>query len=119
MAPAPAMRPGDLGRRPSVPVFAMLAACGVALAWLALLPAQTRRLDAGRPGDARVVDGAHAQEPPVSIEVDYARGVQADFAAIVPGAERVGDRTVRYRSDDPLVAYRGFLAGNRLAGAID
>jgi D-amino peptidase len=58
-------------------------------------------------------------EPPVSIEVDYARGVQADFAAIVPGAERVGDRTVRYRSDDPLVAYRGFLAGNRLAGAID
>ena len=57
--------------------------------------------------------------PPVSIEVDYARGVQADFAGIVPGAERVGDRTVRYRSDDPLVAYRGFLAGNRLAGAID
>ena len=35
-------------------------------------------------------------EPPVVIEVDYAKGVVADFAAIVPGAERVGDRGVRY-----------------------
>jgi D-amino peptidase len=57
--------------------------------------------------------------PPVVIEVDYGRAVQADFAVIVPGAERFGDRSVRFRSDDPLVAYRGFLAGNRLAGAID
>jgi len=57
--------------------------------------------------------------PPVVIEVDYARGVQADFAAVVPGAERYGDRSVRFRADDPLVAYRGFLAANRLAGAID
>jgi D-amino peptidase len=57
--------------------------------------------------------------PPAVIEVDYARGVQADFAAVVPGAERFGDRSVRFSSDDPLVAYRGFLAGNRLAGAID
>ena len=57
--------------------------------------------------------------PPSVIEVDYARGVQADFAAVVPGAERFGDRSVRFSSEDPLVAYRGFLAGNRLAGAID
>ena len=56
---------------------------------------------------------------PAVIEVDYARGVQADFAAVVPGAERFGDRSVRFSSDDPLIAYRGFLAGNRLAGAID
>jgi D-amino peptidase len=57
--------------------------------------------------------------PPAVIEVDYARGVQADFAAVIPGGERFGDRSVRFSSDDPLVAYRGFLAGNRLAGAID
>ena len=31
-----------------------------------------------------------------SIEVEYARGVEADFAAIVPGAERFGDRGVRF-----------------------
>jgi len=58
-------------------------------------------------------------ERPVVIEVDYGRGVVADHAAIVPGAERVGDRTVRFVSDDPVLAYRGFLAINRLAGAVD
>jgi D-amino peptidase len=56
---------------------------------------------------------------PVVIEVDYALGVVADHGAVVPGAERVGDRTVRYASDDPVLAYRGFLAINRLANAVD
>ena len=56
---------------------------------------------------------------PVVIEVDYARGVVADHAAILPGAERVGDRTVRFTADDPVTAYRGFLAINRLADATD
>jgi D-amino peptidase len=58
-------------------------------------------------------------ERPVVIEVDYPRGVVADHAAIVPGAERIGDRTVRFSSDDPVTAYRGFLAINRLAGGVD
>jgi D-amino peptidase len=82
--------------------------------------------DLVRAGADRAVRRAVAGElerlqvgPPVVIEVDYARGVQADFAAVVPGAVRFGDRSVRFSSDDPLVAYRGFLAGNRLAGAID
>ena len=57
--------------------------------------------------------------PPVVIEVDYSRGVEADHAAIVPGAERFGDRGVRFASDDPALAYRGFLAGNRLASAVE
>jgi D-amino peptidase len=56
---------------------------------------------------------------PVVIEVDYSRGVEADHAAIVPGAERFGDRGVRFASDDPAIAYRGFLAGVRLASAVD
>jgi D-aminopeptidase len=37
----------------------------------------------------------------------------------VPGAERIGDRTVRFSSDDPITAFRGFLAINRLAGTAD
>ena len=57
-------------------------------------------------------------ERPVAIEVEYAKGVRADFGAIVPGAERVGDRTVRYVADDPVDAYRGQLAINRLASAV-
>jgi D-amino peptidase len=56
---------------------------------------------------------------PTSIEVDYTKAVQADFAAIVPGAERIGDRGVRHLGDDPVGAYRGFLAGFRLAGIVD
>jgi D-amino peptidase len=57
--------------------------------------------------------------PPVVIEVDYARSLEADYAAIVPGAERILDRSVRFSADDPLLAYRGFLACNRLAGLVD
>ncbi|MGK2850798.1 MAG: M55 family metallopeptidase [Candidatus Limnocylindrales bacterium] len=60
-----------------------------------------------------------AVDRPVVIEVDYARGVVADHAAIVPGATRVGDRTVRFEAADPVTAYRAFLAINRLAGAVD
>jgi D-amino peptidase len=55
-------------------------------------------------------------DPPIAIEVDFATGVAADYAAIAPGAERVGDRAVRYTSDDPVMAFRGFLSGVRLAG---
>ena len=57
--------------------------------------------------------------PPVVIDVDYARGVVADHVAMVPGAERIGDRGVRYTSDDPVAAFRGFLVGNRVAGTVD
>lgn len=57
--------------------------------------------------------------PPAVIEVDYAVGIHADYAALVPGSERVGDRTVRFSFDDPVLAYRAFLAGNRLAGTVD
>jgi D-amino peptidase len=56
---------------------------------------------------------------PVVVEADYRRGLEADYAAIVPGAERIGDRTVRFTSDDPVAAYRAFLAGVRLAGLVE
>lgn len=65
-------------------------------------------------GELRVL----AVGPPVVIEVDYGKGVVADFAALVPGAERVGDRGVRYTSDDPVTAYRGFVTGNRVASTV-
>jgi D-amino peptidase len=79
-----------------------------------------------RAGAERAVRRAAAGElellavaSPVVIEVDYARGVVADHAAILPGAERVGDRTVRLAFGDPVSTYRAFLAANRLAGAVD
>jgi D-amino peptidase len=79
-----------------------------------------------RAGAERAVRRASAGElqlldvgRPVVIEVDHRRGLEADYAAIQPGGERVGDRTVAYRSDDPVLAYRMFLTGVRLAGIVD
>ena len=56
---------------------------------------------------------------PVTIEVEYRNGGEADHAAVVPGAERYGDRSVRFSAPDAPTAYRGFLAGIRLAGLVD
>jgi D-amino peptidase len=79
-----------------------------------------------RAGSERAVRAAAARGlqllrvgPPVVVEVDFSRGAEADHAAIVPGAERFGDRGVRFASDDPTLAYRGFLAGVRLASIVD
>jgi D-amino peptidase len=56
---------------------------------------------------------------PVTVEVEYHRPIEADYAAVVPGAERFGDRGVRHPGPDVETAYRGFLAGVRLAGTCD
>lgn len=79
-----------------------------------------------REASARAVERAHAGElqllevdRPVVIEVDYRKALEADYAAIPPPAERVGDRTVRHAAEDPIAAYRGFLAGIRLASLVD
>jgi len=79
-----------------------------------------------RDGSAAAVERARAGElrllevaRPVVIEVDYRRALEADYAAIPPPAERIGDRTVRHAANDPLDAYRGFLAGVRLASLVD
>jgi D-amino peptidase len=56
---------------------------------------------------------------PVAVEVEYHRPIEADYAAIVPGATRVGDRGVRHDGPDMVTAYRGFLAGVRLASTCD
>ena len=58
-------------------------------------------------------------DSPYAIEVTYQNALQADYACLVPGAERVGDTGARFSSDDPVLAYRGFLAGLRLAGLVD
>ncbi len=92
----------------------------------AISPHPSVARDRVRTGAERAVRRASTGElrllevgPPVVVEIDYARGVVADHAAIVPGAERVGDRTVRFSNDDPIVVFRGFLAANRLAGTVD
>ena len=58
-------------------------------------------------------------EPPVVIEVDFARAAQADYAATPPFAERAGARGVRIEAADTVTAYRAFLAGIRLASLVE
>ncbi len=86
----------------------------------ALHPARARALV--RDGAERAVRAAAAGRlaplvlaAPIVLETDWSNAAQADLAAIVPLATRVGDRTVRIETDDPLLAYRAFLAGIRLA----
>jgi len=57
-------------------------------------------------------------DPPVVIELDFAKGVVAAHAAIMPGVERVGDRTVRVAADDPEAAYRSLLTIVRLVEGV-
>jgi D-amino peptidase len=62
---------------------------------------EMRRFDVGRP---------------ILLEAEYRHALEADFAAIAPLVERYGDRGVRVTTDDPVIAYRAFLTGVRLAG---
>jgi len=55
---------------------------------------------------------------PVRLQADYRDAGQADYAALVPGAERVGDRGVLVVAPDAVTAYRAFLAGVRLASLV-
>ncbi len=72
------------------------------------------RAAGGPGGPLRVLE----VDPPVVVEVDFARGVVADHVAIMPGVERFGDRSVRITATDPVDAFRAFLAGVRLTGGI-
>ena len=78
--------------------------------------------DRVRVGARRAVERAAAGElrplevdRPIRLEAEYENAGEADYAAIVPGCERYGDRGVRVITDDPITAYRAFLAGVRIA----
>ncbi len=56
---------------------------------------------------------------PISVGIEFHHAGQADFAAVIPGFVRVGDRGVRYEADDAIEAYRAFVAAVRIAGLAD
>ncbi len=51
--------------------------------------------------------------------LEFRAAVEADFAAIVPGFEREGDRGVVYVAGDAIEAYRAFVSAVRIAGIVD
>jgi D-amino peptidase len=77
-------------------------------------------------GARRAVERAAAGElralelqTPVEVGIDFRHAGQADFAAVIPGFERAGDRGVRYRAADGIDAYRAFVAAVRIADIAD
>jgi D-amino peptidase len=48
--------------------------------------------------------------PPYHIEIDFRSSSQADRASLMPGIERVADRTIAYASDDIVMFYRAYQA---------
>jgi D-amino peptidase len=55
------------------------------------------------------------QPSPLDGEIDFRLPIQSDYAAVLPGTERVGGRTVRFSGADGDAFYRTFLALTRLA----
>ena len=58
-------------------------------------------------------------EPPISVGLEFARPAQADFAAVIPGFRREGDRAIAYSADDPVEAFRAFVAAVRIAQLVE
>ena len=52
---------------------------------------------------------------PIVVGVEFRLPGMADFAAVMPGFTREGDRGVRYEATDPLEAYRAFVSAVRMA----
>jgi D-aminopeptidase len=52
---------------------------------------------------------------PLEGEIDFRLPIQADYAAVLPGAARIGGRTVGFGAPDGDAFYRTFLALTRLA----
>jgi D-amino peptidase len=79
-----------------------------------------------RAGIERALSGAKARgaqpyrfDSPVVLELRFISTVKADMAALLPGAERVGGRHIRYAHEDFLTVFRAFRALMTLGGAVD
>ncbi|MDQ3492120.1 MAG: M55 family metallopeptidase [Chloroflexota bacterium] len=58
-------------------------------------------------------------ESPIVVGLELAHAGQADFAAVIPGFARTGDRGLRFEADDPIEAFRAFVSAVRMAGLAD
>jgi D-amino peptidase len=58
-----------------------------------------------------------AVEPPITLGVEFWRSVQAERAELMPGAKRIGPRSVEWTGNDMVTAYRAWRALVYLAGS--
>ena len=71
---------------------------------------------AGTPPGKTTQASPFTVDAPVNLEVDFAMTVHADHAAMVPGFERSGPRTVAFRHADYREVFRGFRTMFNLGG---
>jgi D-amino peptidase len=88
-----------------------------------LSPEQSR--DAIRDGIARALQQASARgvkpytfEPPILLEVTFTYTSKCDIAALMPGCDRIGPRTLRFVHDDNMTVFRAFRALMCLGGSV-
>jgi D-amino peptidase len=74
----------------------------------------------------RAVERAAARElqplvlpAPIEVGIEFRHAGQADFAAVIPGFDRVADRGVRFVAADGIEAFRAFVAAVRIADIAD
>ena len=58
-------------------------------------------------------------EPPIDLKIEFTTPGQADFVAIMPGFDRVGDRSVVFVADDAVMLFRALISAVRMAPAAD
>lgn len=88
----------------------------------------SRARDLVRAGARRAVERAAAGDrelrplrlaAPIAVGIDFRHGGQADYAAMIPGFRREGDRGVRYDAADGIDAFRAFVSAVRLGRLAD
>jgi D-amino peptidase len=58
-------------------------------------------------------------EPPIDLRIEFTHPGQADFVAVMPGFDRVGDRSVLFAADDAVTMFRALISAVRMAPAAD
>ena len=58
-------------------------------------------------------------DPPITMRLTFKETLYADGSAMLPGAERIDGRTLQWRFDDVLQAYRTFVVTYYLSRGIE
>lgn len=92
-----------------------------------LHPSEARKLvqeGAKRAVERAIEGGDGAPKPltlkaPMKVDIEFAHAGMANYAAVIPGFTRVGDRGIHYEASDAIEAYRAFVSAVRLATQAD
>src|SRR4051812_35504832 len=58
-------------------------------------------------------------EPPIDLRMEFTTPAQADFVAVMPGFDRVADRSVVFVAEDAVMMFRALISAVRMAPAAD